>query len=120
MQGLTIIVAGADPGRFHAALSIATSAAALGRPVRMFLQSEAVTLLRPPLRTQGDGDYEAAGIPGIRDMLAEALAMAVTMTLCQSGLALAGMHADELPPGIATGGLVKLLSDGADDQLLAV
>lgn len=110
MQGLTIIVASADPVRFQSALEVAAASAALGRPTRLFLQSDAARLLRT-----GDG---APADPGTLDLLPEALALGAQVTVCQSGLALAGMRADALPDGIDTGGLVELLSGAAGDQLL--
>ena len=45
MRGLTILVAAADPERFHAALSLAAAQAALGGRARLHLQGEAVALL---------------------------------------------------------------------------
>ena len=105
MSGLTIIVAGSDPARFHASLEIAASNAALGRRTRLFLQSGAVSLLQP----QADGRL---------DLLGEAIALGASVTACQSGLALAGMSAEQLPEGVDTGGLVELLATRGDDQLL--
>ncbi len=103
MQGLTIIVATGDAARFQAALEVAAANAALGRRTRLFLQSEAVQLLRSV-----DDQH----------LLGEAIALGATVTACQSGLALAGMSAEALPEGVDTGGLVELLSSRGDDQLL--
>lgn len=118
MPGLTIIVAGADPERFHAALSLATANAALGARSRLFLQGEAAGLLEPAGPTEADQRREQNGIPMLRELLAEALAMEVEVIACQSGLALAGISADRLPPEVATGGLVELLATRGDDQLV--
>lgn len=106
MRGLTIIVATGDPARLRAALEVASAQAALGRPARLFLQSDAA----PLLRNSGD--------PLFAHMLQEALALGVAVTACQSGLALAGIAATELPAGIETGGLIELLSGAGEDQLL--
>jgi predicted peroxiredoxin len=118
MRGLTIIVAGADPARLHAALSLAAAQAALDRPARIFLQADAVQLLKQPIGAPDDARYSEAGLPKLGDLLGEATALGVEIIACQSGLALAGMRADALPPGIATGGLMALLADHRDDQLL--
>ncbi|HEV2746177.1 MAG TPA: DsrE family protein [Allosphingosinicella sp.] len=118
MRGLTIIVAGADPARLHAALSLAAAQAALDRPARIFLQGDAVGLLRQPLAAPDDARHSAAGLPTLAELLHEAAALGVTVTACQSGLALAGLQSTDLPDGVATGGLVELLATGGDDQLL--
>ncbi|HEY1145345.1 MAG TPA: DsrE family protein [Allosphingosinicella sp.] len=118
MRGLTIIVATADPARFHAALSLAAAQAALERPARIFLQAEAVALLRQPVAMPDDARYSAAGMPRLGELLDEAMALGVTVTACQTGLALAGMQAEQLPAGVETGGLVGLLAQTEDDRLL--
>lgn len=118
MRGLTIIVATADPARLHAALSVAAAHAALDRPTRMFLQGEAVVLLRSPIRWAEDERYSASGLPTLGELLAEAAAIGVRITACQSGLALALMELNDLPPGIDTGGILELLTRHGADQLL--
>lgn len=118
LRGLTIIVAGGDAARLHAALSLAAAQAALGRPARIFLQAEAVALVRQPITAPDDARYAAAGMPTLGEMLAEVVAMGVPITACQSGLVLAGISAGDLPSGIGIGGLVELLSTRGEDQLL--
>lgn len=118
MPGLTVIVAGADPERFHAALSLATANAALGERSRLFLQGEAAGLLGPPDPSEADRKREEHGVPTLAELLAEALAMDVEVIACQSGLTVAGMSADRLPEGVTTGGLVQLLAGRGDDQLV--
>ncbi|QPQ56242.1 DsrE family protein [Allosphingosinicella flava] len=110
MRPLTVIVAGPDPARFHAALSLAAAAAALDRPVRLFLQAEAVALLRAPIAAPGDAAYAKAGMPVLAALLEEAQALGVAVTACQSGLALAEMTAAALPPEVDTGGLIEALA----------
>lgn len=109
MQPLTIIVATADPARFHAALSLAAAQAALDRPIRLFLQAEAVSLLRLPIAAPFDDRYAAAGLPTLAALIEESRVLGVAITACQSGLALADMTTADLPPGIETGGLIDLL-----------
>jgi predicted peroxiredoxin len=112
MQGVTILVAAADPARFHAALSLAAAKAALDCPVRIFLQADAVALVRSPVSMPDDSRYHAAGLPTLAELLDEVRAMGVSVVACQSGLALAGMTAAELDKGIETGGLIQALSGG--------
>ena len=103
MRGLTILVATADPARFHAALSLAASQAALGGRARLHLQSEAVALLDP-----GCSDLTA-----LRD---EAVALGVEFTACQTGLAERGGTA--LPPGVEADGLLGLLTSLGEDRMV--
>ena len=116
VQGLSIVVAGTDPARLHAALSMAAAWAALDRPARIFLQAEAVRLLRPV--DAQEEEPKGTGMPTLRDMLAESLKLGVAITACQSGLALAGLSAENLPAGVDTGGLVGFLAERGDDQLM--
>ena len=119
MPGLSIIVASADGQRFYAALEVAAAAAALGRSARIFLQGEAAALLRTPVAFDGDTARRAAGQPDLVSLIAEAMAMDVDLFVCQSGLALAGMTANDLVPQVRAAGLVSFLADArADDRLL--
>ena len=117
VQGVTIVLAGSDDERLHAALSLAAANAALGRRSRLFLQGAAVAMLG---RADQPGDAERSrhGIPTVPELIGELLAMGGEIIACQSGLALAGMEAGQLPHGIATGGLVEILTTRGDDQLL--
>lgn len=120
MPGLNLIVASAEGSRLYAALETAMAAAALGQPARLFLQGEAVALLRTPVGFAGDAARVAAGQPDLAQMITEAAAMDVAIIACQSGLALAGMTAGEMLPHVRAGGLVGFLAGaGEDDRLLA-
>ena len=112
MQGLSIVVAGTDPARLHAALSMAAAWAALERPARIFLQAEAAGLLARL------DDQANAGQPSLRELLTESLALGVAITACQTGLGLCGLSAEQLPDGVETGGLVGFLAARGDDQLM--
>ncbi len=120
MRGLTLILVGPEPSRFHAALSIAAASAATGAATRLYLHGDAVSLLGPPLISQDDGRYGAAGLPTLEQMLGEALEMGVALICCQTGLALAGLEAEAIDPRIEVGGLVGLFATLGDDRLVAV
>jgi predicted peroxiredoxin len=104
MQGLILLIAGADRERFRSALEVAAANAALGRSTRLFLQSAAAPLLEAPEEP----------------LLEEAIALGAGVTVCQSGLALAGVRADRLPEGVETGGLIELLSTATAHQIVMV
>lgn len=117
MQGLTIIVASADEERFRSALEVAAANAALDRTTRVFLQGAAASLLQLPT-ADAEESSGGTGAPTLAQLLEEALALGASVTVCQSGLALAGLRADQLPDGVETGGLVELLASGRNHQLL--
>ena len=113
MQGLSIVIAAADPERFRSALELAAAHAALDMPTRLFLQAQAVPLLWAKSEA-------AAGLPSAREMLAEAMALGVKISACQSGLALGAREASALPQGVETEGLLSFLAGRGEDQLLIV
>jgi predicted peroxiredoxin len=117
MSGLTLIVATADPERFHAALSLAAANAALGERSRIFLQGEAAGLLRDA-SSPADHERSRHGVPTVVQLLDEARGLGVEIIACQSGLALCGLSAEALPEGVTTAGLVQILSTRGDDQLV--
>lgn len=106
-RGLTIVVVEASTSRLHGALVMALAARALGQDVRLFLDSAAVAALAAP------SDETIA-------LIDEALAAGLDLTLCQSGLAAAGLSAETLDPRFAYGGMVGLLAALGDDRLVAI
>ena len=119
MPGLNIIVAAAEGRRFCAALETAIAAAALGQRARLFLQGDAAAMLRAPAGFAGDSTRRTAGLPGLDELIGEALASGVEMVVCQSGLALVGLTADRIVDGVKAGGVVSFLAAAAaEDRLL--
>lgn len=100
LPSLAIVVAKPGAG-LATALALAASAAALGRSVAMLFDGASVTAL-------------AAHDP----LLAAALDLGVVVTACQTGLAMAGMTAADLPSGVDTGGMIGFLARVGDAQLL--
>jgi len=101
MTGLGIIVAGRDAVRFRTALTLAAAQAALGGRVRILLDSDAVRLA------------DSAG-----DLLETCFELGAEVTLCQSGLAEAGLEASALDPRFSYGGMLGWLSALGSDRLV--
>jgi predicted peroxiredoxin len=119
MPVLNIIVAVAEGRRLYAALEAGMAAAALGRPVRIFLQGEAAALLRDPVSFAGDQARRAAGQPDLAGMIEEATQMEIGLFVCQSGMALVGVTATDLVPHVRAAGLVSFMADiGNEDRLV--
>ena len=100
MSPLAIIVS--EPGaRLTTALTLAASAAALGRTVSLLFDGNSVATL-------------AASGP----LLAVVVDLGVAVTACQTGLADAGLSTADLPVGVVTGGMVGFLAQVGDAQIL--
>ena len=87
MPKLNIIVAVAEGRRLYAALETGMAAAALGRPVRIFLQGEAAALLRDPVAFSGDEARRAAGQPDLAWLVEEAIAEAAVADAAEEAAA---------------------------------
>jgi predicted peroxiredoxin len=120
MSVMNIIVATADGGRFYAALEAAMAWAALGRGARIFLQGEAVAMLREPIGYAGDAARKAAGQPDLAWMIKEAEAMDVGLTACQTGMAMVGMTAENIDARIKMIGLISFLAEVASGDDVVV
>ncbi|WP_420145532.1 DsrE family protein [Sphingobium sp.] len=119
MRALNIVVATPDAERFRAALTLAAAQAALGGAACLFLQLDAVALLKMPVTAPRDSAHGDAGLPDLATLLGEAQALGVRLIACQSGMALHGMTADHLPSGTDIGGPVVFLQRmGHDARLL--
>ena len=116
MSGLTIIIATADPGRFRAAMTLATAQAALGGRVRVYCHERAVALLRVAPDSEAPA-LAAAGLPDRPALIAMAIDGGVALIACQTGLALERLGIEDLPAGVEAGGMVGLLASLGDDRL---
>ena len=115
---LALLLVSADTARLRAALTFARAEIAVGGAAHVFLQGEAAALLKPPVSDPRDADWIAAGDPALADLLDEALDDGARISLCQSGLALAGMNAADLDRRIELTGPVAFLADAGPDMRL--
>ncbi|TZG25070.1 DsrE family protein [Sphingomonas montanisoli] len=101
MPMLTLIVAGSDPERLHAALTFAAASAAIGDETRLHAHAPAVSLLLSP-----DATPPAPGLPSIAQAINDAVELGVRITLCQTGLsdAASGRFDIDGPIGVLTAG----------------
>lgn len=120
MRPLTIIVTTDDAERLRGALMLASAQAAMGGGARLFLQLDAVALLRQPVKAPRDDAHISAGLPTLAALLGEALAIGVAVIACQSGIALHGLTALDLPPGVGVGGPIGVLADLTDEDRLLI
>lgn len=120
MSGLTIIVAGADPARFRAAMTLALTQSAIGGRVRVYAHETAVPMLARLPRDDDDSDTLAEnGLPDRLDLIAIALEADVAVIACQTGMAIAGLGIDDLVDGVEAGGLMGVMTTLGDDRLVS-
>jgi len=101
MSGLGIIVADTNPIRLRTALTLAAAQAALCARARVLLDSGAVALASSP-----------------NELLESCFELGVELTLCQSGLAEAGLVASALDQRFSYGGMVGWHADLGTDRLV--
>ena len=107
---LAILLVSDDKARLRAALMLAHAEIALGGTAHIFLQGEAAAMLRPPITAPQDAAWRTAGEPVLATLLDEALENGASISLCQTGLAKAGMSADALDPRILLSGPIAFLA----------
>src|SRR3546814_10129469 len=108
MRNLKIVILTPDPERFRGALTLAAAQAALGASVSIFLQLEAVALLRRPYGAPGDSEHKAKGLPTLAELMEDATALGVLFTLSQTGMDLTGLTVVDCDPVAIIGGPVSL------------
>ncbi|ANI77514.1 MULTISPECIES: DsrE family protein [Sphingobium] len=118
MRELRIIVATADAERLRGALVLASAQAALGGRASIFLQLDAVALLAPTFEAPRDAAHGEAGLPTLRQLIAEASGLGVALLACQSGMALHGIGAQDLPDDIAVSGPIAFLQETGKEARL--
>lgn len=107
---LAILLVSEDPARLRTALTLARAEVALGGTAHIFLQGEAAPLLRNPVTSPRDADWLATGEPNLATLFDEALEDGVAISLCQSGLAMAKIKAQEVDPRLIFSGPVAFLA----------
>lgn len=116
-DALTILVVSNDEARYHAALSIAAANAALGGATRVHLHAEAAALAVASFSADFDDRYAAAGLPRLTQLIDDAIELGVRLTVCQTGLTLAGLEASQIDPRIEASGLIAVLAEAQDARI---
>jgi peroxiredoxin family protein len=136
---LAVLLLGGTYDRAHYALAAAVAAAAVDRPVTLFVTLGATRaflgpeggaagwarlplspeLAAPPDCADGaalDARYRARGVAGFEELLAACRDLGVRVMVCEMGLRTLGIEAGALRPDLAfeRGGLATLLGEGGD------
>ena len=120
MRTLNIVVVEALDARVHGALSVAVSAAALGRTVRLFFQGGAVSALAGGRIDPSDAVQPGAGVPTLAELFDQCRELGVPLFACETGLHMTGLTARALRDGVETSGLIGFLGGQAEGELIVV
>jgi peroxiredoxin family protein len=129
---LSIIVYSGDYGRVHYALAMASAAAAINRPVTLFLTMGAIRALTKPVKGgwgalpvtddtgHGTGAAQDAamaekGLATFEELLAACIAFKVTIMVCEMGLRAVDLTLADLRSDVPyqEGGIVSFLADAS-------
>ncbi|WP_426955981.1 hypothetical protein [Muricoccus radiodurans] len=105
----------------HDALTLATGAAAIGRPAVIFATHGGLALFRPeaPLLDEPrERLLEDRGVAGIGTLLDAARELGVRLIACDAGLRAEALDAAALGPGIEVAGVVTFLEAVGPGQIL--
>ncbi len=112
MTPLGVILAGDAHERAHAALILATGAAAIGREVVIFATQSGCRLFeasRPLERDPREARLAARGVAGIGALLAAAEELGLRRIACEAGLRAEAIPPESLRPGVEVAGIVTFL-----------
>ena len=122
---LAIVIQDGAFERVHYALVLASSAAAIDRPVTLFFTMQACRALRPPEAlgpwAAGEAELEAKGLARFETLLGACAELGVDLLVCEMGLRAVDMTESDLRDDIAirqTGAVTFLNEAGEDAQML--
>lgn len=113
MTTLGVILASDSHERAHAALILATGAAAIGRGVVVFATQSGCRLFaaaRPLEADPREARLAGRGVAGIAALLAAAEDLGLRRIACEAGLRAEGLAAESLRPGVEVAGIVTFLA----------
>ena len=125
---LGLVVLSGEWARVHYALMMASSAAAIDRPVTLFVTMDAVPLLeagegwRRLAGAEGDAALKARNVADTETLLEACAAMDVTIMVCEAGLKARDVASADLRDelGIAVTGLVTFYQSVGAGQIVAL
>lgn len=137
---LSIIVFSGACDRVHYALCMASAAAAMDRPVRLFFTMGGLRVLQGAnadgvpgwarldaaedgtLAATRDADFAEAGIATFEELLAALVGLDADFLACDAGLRALGLTAGDLRPelSVQVGGLAELFAGGAGGERIFI
>lgn len=126
-RGVALALHSDQPDRLHYALVLAAAAAAIDRKVILFFAGPSILAATSAPGWRGlagaeafQASCEAAKIAGFPELLEAIDALGVERLACELALALAGLKAEQLLPGVPVGGAVTFLTRAKEFETLFV
>ncbi|MBZ6377474.1 hypothetical protein B5C34_04745 [Pacificimonas flava] len=113
-RGLTLVVLSDEHARVHGGLTLAATAAAMGRSVQVFFQGEAVRAVLADRCWAKDPSLREHGIATVRQLLDQCSELGVRLVACETGIHQTGARQRGLYAAVETGGLVGALTEDAE------
>jgi len=123
MTALGILLISGGHERAHYALMLATAAAALGRPVTLFVTNGGCRLLlagAPLERDPHEAELARAGVATIATLMEAALALEIRCIACEAGLRAEGLEEEPLARGAEVAGIVTFLGAVGTGQVISL
>jgi peroxiredoxin family protein len=123
-EPLGILLISGTHERAHYAFVLAAAAAALGREVVVFATNEGCRALLADWSSLADAAREArvvqAGVGGLEELRAAAVALGVRLLACEAGLRVAGLADAALLPGTEVAGVATFLGAVGRGQIITL
>ncbi len=120
MPALALILAEPRDERVWTVLSLAATAAALGRTVSIFLSGNAAEIAANRYQSGGDSKRSAYCVATVAELFESCLELGVRFTVCQTGLHLCELAAEDVHVAIECGGLTGFMQQHKTDELLVI
>jgi predicted peroxiredoxin len=117
-SNFALLVSTCEEARYWSLLSLAAAKAALGVRVSVFLSGDAAALARRDTVFVSDQSYQQKGVATLAQLMDSCLELSVAFTVCQTGMHMCDMTADQLRVGMTPGGLMAWLSDPKNSELI--
>jgi predicted peroxiredoxin len=115
-----ILISTADENRLWSALSLAAAHAALGFEVSIFFSGAAACAAHGIYAGAGSAAHEARGIASVPELFVSSIQLGVAFSVCQTGMAMCDMTAEDVKPEIQITGLLSWLALHRDASFIFV
>jgi len=115
---LSLILHSGDYDRIHYAFVIATTAAAIGRPVTLLFTNSAVRALTVDWEVKMDRAFSKTGVAKLSEMINSCVDLAVSFKVCQLGLISETLSIEDLRSDVHVelDGITSFLIEAEDEK----
>ncbi len=117
-RNLAILIASDDEARLWSALSFACASAVIDNSIAIFFSGAAARLLDKNRIWQADAQHIASGAPTVAQLLAEAYALDIVLSVCQTGMAMSVLTLEHIGWNAQPFGMVGWLGTQCDSEII--